>query len=65
MSKEKQLIDIKTIDELKDFVGSDDLTEEEWGDLINFVLDNSGNRDNDSRGLPEDSNQTFFPFLNK
>jgi hypothetical protein len=37
----KALEDIKTIDELKEFVGDDDLTEEEWIDLIAFVIENN------------------------
>ena len=37
----KTLEDIKTIDELKEFIGDDDLTEEEWIDLIAFVIENN------------------------
>ena len=39
--KDKTLEDIKTIDELKEFVGEDELTEEEWIDLIAFVIENN------------------------
>jgi hypothetical protein len=37
----KTLEGIKTIDELKEFVGEDELTEEEWNDLITFVIENN------------------------
>ena len=43
-----KLEDITTIDELKDFVGDDELTEEEWMDLINFVLSNDISTDKDA-----------------
>tara|TARA_B110000495_G_scaffold91529_1_gene79045 strand:- start:917 stop:1051 length:135 start_codon:yes stop_codon:yes gene_type:complete len=39
--EDKTLEDIKTIDELKEFVGEDKLTEEEWIDLIAFVIENN------------------------
>tara|TARA_B100001094_G_scaffold154857_1_gene149892 strand:+ start:14294 stop:14428 length:135 start_codon:yes stop_codon:yes gene_type:complete len=39
--KNKTLEDIKTIDELKEFVGEDELSEEEWIDLIAFVIENN------------------------
>ena len=40
----KKLSELTTIDELKEFVGDDDLTEEEWVDLINYVLNNPAPR---------------------
>lgn len=47
----KSLEDIKTIQELKEFVGEDDLTEEEWIDLINFVINNKENKEEEDNDL--------------
>ena len=43
MGEAKKLEDIKTIDELNEFIGGDELTHEEYQDLVNFVLDNNKN----------------------
>jgi hypothetical protein len=48
-----KLEDITTIDELKDFVGDDELTEEEWMDLINFVLSNDNSDDKNKEEEPK------------
>jgi len=45
MSEIKKLEDIKTIDELNEFIGDDELTHEEYQDLVNFVLDNNNKKD--------------------
>jgi hypothetical protein len=48
-----KLEDITTIDELKDFVGDDELTEEEWMDLINYVLSNDTLTDKNKEEEPK------------
>ena len=41
----KELKDIQTIDELKEFVKDADLTEEEFIDLANYIIDKNSSSD--------------------